>query len=124
MTTSTSNKQWLYLQVGIAVLLIVNIIISIMNMYKTEGIEIDKVWGKENYEKLKLIMASDQYKEQYAQNLDLMLQQLQGSTNENSPTINPDETNTTGTVQENIATTGSTNGSENTIDNNAPQWDE
>ncbi len=46
-------------------------------MRSAENIEIMKVGWKENYEKLQLIMQSDAYKAQYAENLELMLQQIQ-----------------------------------------------
>ena len=48
-----------------------------------------KVGGKENFEKLQTIMKSEEYKAQYAQSLDLMLQQLNGSMPED--TYTPDE---------------------------------
>lgn len=76
MSTS-ENKHNHYLHIAIIILIVINIIINIISMKSAENIEIMKVWWVENYEKLKMIMESDSYKEQYAQNLELMLQQIQ-----------------------------------------------
>ncbi len=73
----SENKHNHYLHIAIIVLIIINIIVNVISMKSAENIEIMKVWGSENYEKLKVIMGSDAYKEQYAQNLELMLQQVQ-----------------------------------------------
>jgi hypothetical protein len=57
-------------------------------MQTVENLEIMKVGGKENYKKLQTIMESDTYKDQYAKNLELMLQQMQ---EENNKTVSSDE---------------------------------
>lgn len=80
------NKHNHYLHIVIIVLIAINIIINIISMKSAENIEIMKVWWVENYEKLKVIMQSDSYKEQYAQNLELMLQQIQWGSEEFLPT--------------------------------------
>ena len=96
------NKQNHYLSIAIIVLIIVNIIVNILNMKTVENIEVMKVGWKENYEKLQVIMQSDAYKEQYAQNLELMLQQIQGwSTEELLPAEAVEET-AISTGEENI----------------------
>lgn len=74
----SENKHNHYLSIVIIVLIIINIIVNVLSMKTVENIEIMKVGWKENYEKLQVIMQSDAYKEQYAQNLELMLQQIQG----------------------------------------------
>lgn len=74
----SENKHNHYLSIVIIVLIVINIIVNVLSMKTVENIEIMKVGGKENYEKLQVIMQSDAYKEQYAQNLELMLQQIQG----------------------------------------------
>lgn len=74
----SENKHNHHLSIVIIILIVTNIIVNVINMKTTENIEIMKVGGKENYEKLQVIMQSDAYKEQYAQNLELMLQQIQG----------------------------------------------
>lgn len=99
----SENKHNHYLSIVIIVLIIINIIVNVLNMKTVENIEIMKVGWKENYEKLQVIMQSDAYKEQYAQNLELMLQQIQdGGTEEllpeqeeameETPTITGEET--------------------------------
>ncbi len=76
MTTSNDQKSHLTHVIIIAGLIVANIAVTIWSSQKAENLEIMKVWGKENYEKLQLIMQSDSYKEQYAQNLDMMLEQI------------------------------------------------
>jgi hypothetical protein len=78
----SENKHNHYLSIVIIVLIVINIIVNVLSMKTVENIEIMKVGGKENYEKLQVIMQSDAYKEQYAQNLELMLQQIQGGGSE------------------------------------------
>lgn len=78
----SENKHNHYLSIVIIVLIIINIIVNVLSMKTVENIEIMKVGWKENYEKLQVIMQSDAYKEQYAQNLELMLQQIQGGNTE------------------------------------------
>ena len=75
--STNENKHNQYLSISIIVLIVINIIASVLSMKTAENIEIMKVGGRENYEKLQVIMQSDTYKQQYAQNLELMLQQLQ-----------------------------------------------
>lgn len=74
----SENKHNHYLHIAIIVLIIINIVINVVSIKSAENIEIMKVGWQENYEKLQVIMGSDAYKEQYAQNLELMLQQIQG----------------------------------------------
>ncbi len=81
----SENKHNHYLHIAIIILIAINIIINIISMKSAENIEIMKVWWAENYEKLKVIMQSDSYKEQYAQNLELMLQQIQWGSEEFLP---------------------------------------
>lgn len=76
MTTSNDQKSHLTHVIIIAGLIVANIAVTIWSSQKAENLEIMKVGGKENYEKLQLIMQSDSYKEQYAQNLDMMLEQI------------------------------------------------
>ena len=97
----SENKHNHYLSIVIIVLIVINIIVNVLSMKTVENIEIMKVGGKENYEKLQVIMQSDAYKEQYAQNLELMLQQIQGGSGEEllpeqeameeTPTLNGEE---------------------------------
>lgn len=75
--STNENKHNQYLSISIIVLIVINIIASVLSMKTAENIEIMKVGGRKNYEKLQVIMQSDTYKQQYAQNLELMLQQLQ-----------------------------------------------
>ena len=75
--SANENKHNQYLSISIIVLIVINIIASVLSMKTAENIEIMKVGGRKNYEKLQVIMQSDTYKQQYAQNLELMLQQLQ-----------------------------------------------
>ncbi len=81
MTTSNDQKSHLTHVIIIAGLIVANIAVTIWSGQKAENLEIMKVGGKENYEKLQLIMQSDSYKEQYSQNLDIMLEQIQGEGN-------------------------------------------
>lgn len=78
MTTSNDQKSHLTHVIIIAGLIIANMVVTVWSSQQAEKLEIMKVGGKENYEKLQLIMQSDSYKEQYAQNLDIMLEQIQG----------------------------------------------
>lgn len=75
--------------------------------YKMETL---KVGGKENFEKLQTIMKSEEYKAQYAQSLDLMLQQLNGSMPED--TYTPDEMEVTDETITDEVMTGTTGGNE------------
>ncbi len=61
------------------VLLIAAIASSIWAGCQVVKMETMKVGGKENFAKLQEIMKSDMYKEQYAQQLDFMLQELNGT---------------------------------------------
>ncbi len=120
----SENKQNNYLSIVIIVLIVINIIVNVLSMKTVENIEIMKVGGKENYEKLQVIMQSDAYKEQYAQNLELMLQQIQGGgTEELLPEQEAIEEISTSTWEEiiesnDIVTTG------NSFDINAWQGDQ
>jgi hypothetical protein len=118
------NKRNHYLSIVIIILIVINIIVNVLSMKTVENIEIMKVGGKENYEKLQVIMQSDAYKEQYAQNLELMLQQIQGGGSEELlPEQEVIEETSTGTQQEaiesnDIITTG------DSFDNNELQGDQ
>lgn len=90
-------------------------------MKSTENIEIMKVWGKENYEKLQLIMGSDEYKAQYSENLELMLQQIQGWGTNNEQSI---DFNNTATGSDELSGSSDWSGSEVLFDSNSPQGDE
>ena len=87
------KKTSQYLSVTIIVLIIINIVVTFISMQSVEKMEIMKVGGKENYKKLESIMQSDIYKDQYAKNLELMLQQMQeeGSKPANTIEQNPVE---------------------------------
>ena len=89
---STENKQHSYFHIAIIVLLVINIVVSVLNMKSAENIEIMKVGGEENYAKLITIMQSEEYKNQYAQNLELMLQQIQWGGQELLPPTDEVET--------------------------------
>ena len=70
-------------KIVIIILLLLNLLATVGNMMinnisaSIEETEAMKVWGIENYEKLKTIMSSDAYKTNYAQNLEMMLLQIQ-----------------------------------------------
>ena len=70
-------------KIVIIILLLLNLLATVGNMMinnisaSIEESEAMKVWGIENYEKLKTIMNSDAYKTNYAQNLEMMLLQIQ-----------------------------------------------
>ena len=70
-------------KIVIIILLLLNLLATVGNMMinnvsaSIEETEAMKVWGIENYEKLKTIMNSDAYKTNYAQNLEMMLLQIQ-----------------------------------------------
>lgn len=66
-------------QIATIVLLVAAIASSIWAGCQITKMETLKVGGKENFAKLQEIMKSDEYKEQYSQSLDLMLQQLNGT---------------------------------------------
>jgi hypothetical protein len=119
MSTS-ENKHNHYLHIAIIVLIVINIIINIISMKSAESIEIMKVWWSENYEKLQVIMQSDAYKAQYAQNLELMLQQIQGSWSEQAiTTTDNNENNTTSWDLNTVPANTWSN-----ADTNTAQWDE
>lgn len=61
------------------VLIVAAIASSIWAGYQVIKMETLKVGGTENFEKLQTIMKSEEYQEQYSQSLDLMLQQLNGT---------------------------------------------
>ena len=84
------------MHISIIVLLLVAIASSIWSGLQVTKMETLKVGGKENFEKLQTIMKSEEYKAQYAQSLDLMLQQLNGSMPED--TYTPDEMEVTDEV--------------------------
>lgn len=70
-------------KIVIIILLLLNLLATVGNMIvnnvsaSIEESEAMKVWGIENYEKLKTIMNSNAYKTNYAQNLEMMLLQIQ-----------------------------------------------
>jgi len=91
------KKNGMFQTVSI-VLLIVVTLLSILNCNaninndvksQIEEVEAMKVWGEENYKLLKKIMANEKQQEQYKQQFDLMLQQLEGDSADlgtNTPT--------------------------------------
>lgn len=119
----SENKHNHYLHIAIIVLLLINIIINVISMKSAENIEMMKVWGKENYEKLQLIMSSDEYKAQYAQNLELMLQQIQGWGTEQNQQIDSTGTSTNG-GSETLSWWSEVSGAQVLFDSNSPQGDE
>lgn len=74
--TSSCNKCGMYFHVAVIVLLVAAVVSSLWAWSQAVKLETLKVGGQENFEKLEKIMKSDAYKEQYSQQLDLMLQQL------------------------------------------------
>ncbi len=116
----SENKHNHYLSIGIIVLIIINIIVNVLSMNTIENIEIMKVGWKENYEKLQVIMGSDAYKEQYAQNLELMLQQIQGWGTEE---FLPEQESTTG-IQEAVVESNDIITTGNNFDSNELQGDQ
>ena len=93
--TNNCNK---FYHIAIVVLLVATLGTAIWAGYQPTKMETLKVGGKENFEKLQTIMKSAEYKEQYAQSLDLMLQQLNGTdqniTGNEDMMINPEEIST------------------------------
>ncbi|AKH32614.1 hypothetical protein XF24_00254 [candidate division SR1 bacterium Aalborg_AAW-1] len=98
------------MHISIIVLLLVAIASSIWSGLQVTKMETLKVGGKENFEKLQTIMKSEEYKAQYAQSLDLMLQQLNGSMPED--TYTPDEMEVTDETITDEVMTGTTGGNE------------
>lgn len=98
------------MHISIIVLLLVAIASSIWSGLQVTKMETLKVGGKENFEKLQTIMKSEEYKAQYAQSLDLMLQQLNGSMPED--TYTPDEMEFTDETITDEVMTGTTGGNE------------
>ena len=84
-TTQQKPSDWETntFKIIIIILLLLNLLVTVGNMIinnvsaNIEEAEAMKVWGIENYEKLKTIMNSDAYKTNYAQNLEMMLLQIQ-----------------------------------------------
>ena len=76
-------------------------------------IEATKVWGKENYEKLQKIMASDAYKANYAENLDAMILQTESvkkETKENNQENTTTQTQAIEIPTESVDNTGTSAG--------------
>ena len=117
MTTSNDQKSNLTHVIIIAWLIVANIAVTIWSSQKAENLEIMKVGGKENYEKLQLIMQSDSYKEQYAQNLDVMLEQIKwDSASAGFEDMTWWEENMTGEVSDTMSGTDDSNNWESTTD--------
>lgn len=117
MTTSNDQKSHLTHVIIIAWLIVANIAVTIWSSQKAENLEIMKVGGKENYEKLQLIMQSDSYKEQYAQNLDVMLEQIKwDSASAGFEDMTWWEENMTGEVSDTMSGTDDSNNWESTTD--------
>ncbi len=125
-TTQTSNcgKAHKCFHIATLVLLVGAIAASLWAGRQITKMETLKVGGKENFAKLQTIMKSDEYKEQYAQSLDLMLQQLNGGYADDTfsgddnitmdePTESGDEMTTTTSTDE-----GTVDDTINTIDQN------
>lgn len=79
MTITQHDKKSYIIHGSIILLLVANLILNALSLNSAEKIEIMKVGGIENYKTLQTIMASDAYKEQYTQNLSLMLEQINGA---------------------------------------------
>ena len=83
ITTHKSSTWSNMFKIAIITLLLLNLLATVGNMMinnvsaSIEETEAMKVWGVENYEKLKTIMSSEAYKTNYAQNLEMMLLQIQ-----------------------------------------------
>lgn len=73
------EKRMYNLQIATIVLVVLSLVASLRAWTQVTRMETMKVWGKENFEKLQKIMGSEEYKEQYSQSLELMLQQLNWS---------------------------------------------
>ena len=73
------TRTGMYFHIATIVLLVAAIAASLWAGAQPAKMETLKVGGQENFEKLEKIMKSEAYKEQYAQSLDLMLQQLEGT---------------------------------------------
>ena len=117
---SIENKQHSYFHIAIIVLLVINIAVSVLSMQSAENLEVMKVGWKENYAKLQTIMQSEEYKQQYAQNLELMLQQIQGgANNELMPTSSAE-----GEIPSDSTTDEILPNSWTIVDNNVAQGDE
>lgn len=76
--TCACGKSGKCFHITTIVLLVIAIAATIWAGCQVTKMETLKVGGKENFAKLQTIMKSNEYKEQYAQSLDLMLQQLNG----------------------------------------------
>jgi hypothetical protein len=120
MTVSTKSHEdshkskWMIIHYAIIILIIINIIVSLITMKNNDvktivnEIEATKVWGTENYEKLQKIMQSDAYKENYAQNLDAMIMQMESS-DQASNTLDIPTSEDSTITSENIQTWSDTN---------------
>lgn len=76
----------LYIIIYSNILLIILVIVSsVWSGYQIAKMEILKVGWKENFEKIQMIMKSREYKEQYAQQLNLMLQELSEANRSDKP---------------------------------------
>ncbi len=74
--TPQKRKDTVAFQVIVLVLLVI-IAVSVVQVGRTiVGIEALKVGWEENREKLKTLMKSDAYKDQYTQSIELMLQEI------------------------------------------------
>ena len=78
-TTCNCSKHAKCFHISTIVLLVATLGAALWAGCQVTKMETLKVGGKENFEKLQTIMKSTEYKEQYAQSLDLMLQQLNGT---------------------------------------------
>ena len=88
--TPQKRKDTVAFQVIVLILLVI-IAVSVVQVGRTiVGIEALKVGGEENWEKLKTLMKSDAYKDQYTQSIELMLQEINDDTS-NQERQNPDE---------------------------------
>lgn len=101
MSVSTKEKSTMIshnLMHGIIIiLLLANIVISIVAMSNNNTktiineMEAMKVWWIENYEKLQKIMQSDAYKQNYSDNLDAMIMQMETPVQDTTDIAWPEE---------------------------------
>lgn len=102
--TCNCSKHAKCYHIAIIVLLVATLGAALWAWFQVVKMETLKVGGKENFEKLQTIMKSNEYKEQYAQSLDLMLQQLNGTAQDDmfggeEMMIDDTTTGTTGVVE-------------------------
>lgn len=88
---STHKVRWIL----VIILLLANIVLVWCVRQTIVWLETMKVGGEENYEKMKIIMESESYKQNYTQQLDMMLQQMQNPTDTIIPSLSTEDTTET-----------------------------